>query len=78
MELFLIKVDYADPNKVLLDNFPGKGDFKRFPYESFIIWDVARECRKGSVNDDQVLKGALTEHGITENLDLWAKIFVIL
>ena len=75
MKIFLIRIDFADPNKVLLDGFPGKGEFKRFPYDSFLVWDVAREYRSGNVNDDDVLKEALTGHGITENLDIWAKIY---
>lgn len=75
MELFLIKAEYADPNNVLPEGFPGKRELTRFPFAAYNAWDNLREDKNGSVNEDPDLRNCLINHGIKEDLNIWANIF---
>ena len=75
MELLLIKAEYSNPNNVLPDGFPGKGDLLNFPFSAFNSWDNLRYNIKGSVNEKPDLKNCLINNNIKEDLNIWANIF---
>ena len=78
MELLLVKATYANPNNVLPEQFPGKGELVRFPMQAFVAWNILRKINSNNIDDDPQLKNCLIDRGITEDLNLWARILDII